>query len=288
MAPHADEASTTHSAFDAAMEKKGEDEYTRLHKQHDLFKIATGGNFVQVPLPKDQPICIIDSATNDGVWLVEVGEQYPNATLVGADNNPAHFTQIKKLPPNLSFKTQSIFDPWPAEDKEAYDLVHQRCILALFSPAQGQAAIEGLYSLVKPGGYIQIIEGDLLSFDGGADRPGMAALMDFCEKAFPKAGMNNTAGRYLKDWLETAGATEVESKIISYEMGAAAKTKDMKEATTDHIMDMIDNIEKVAAMIPNYWFTPDDFRKLKEAVFEDMQKVGNTWRYHLATGKKPA
>jgi len=289
MAPHAQdeaEAATTHTAFDQAMEKKGQDEYTRLRKQHDLFRIAVQ-DLVQVPISRDAPVRIIDSATNDGTWLVDISTQFPNATLVGADNNPTHFKQIKNLPPSISFKTQSIFDPWPVEDKNAYDLVHQRCILALFSPAQGQAAIEGLFGLVRPGGYIQIIEGDLLSFDGGVNHPGMAKLMDFCEKAFPKAGMNNTAGRYLKGWLEEAGAVDVQSKIISYEMGAAANTQDLKDATTDHIMDMIGNIEKVASMIPNYWFTPDDFKKLKEAVFDDMQTVGNTWRYHLATGKKP-
>jgi hypothetical protein len=53
---------------------------------------------------------------------------------------------------------------------------------------------------------IQLVESDLPAFDGGEERPGMAALMDFCEKAFPKAGMNNTAGRYLKGWLESAGS----------------------------------------------------------------------------------
>jgi hypothetical protein len=30
-------------------------------------------------------------------------------------------------------------------------------------------------------------------------------------------------------------------------MGAAAKTEEMREATTDHIMDMIGNIEKIAS-----------------------------------------
>ena len=87
----------------------------------------------------------------------------------------------------------------------------------------------------------------MLSFDGGANHPGIAKLMDFCEKAFPKAGMNNTARRYLKGWLEEAGAVDVQSKIISYEMGAAAKMQDLKGATTDHIMDTIGNIEKVAS-----------------------------------------
>jgi hypothetical protein len=99
--------------------RKAITKYTHLRKQHVLFKIATGGELIHVPLPADQPIRILDSATNDGTWLVEVGAQYPNATLVGTENNTAHFTQIQNLPNNLSFKTLSIFDPWPAEDWEA-------------------------------------------------------------------------------------------------------------------------------------------------------------------------
>jgi chemotaxis methyl-accepting protein methylase len=79
---------------------------------------------------------------------------------VGTDASYQHFCQIpcNLNPGNISFKVQNLLEEWPAEDKEAYDLVHQRYCLALFTPAQDQEIIERLWELVKPGGYIQYVE----------------------------------------------------------------------------------------------------------------------------------
>jgi len=42
-----------------------------------------------VPLPKDEPIRILDSATGEGIWMIQEAEHYPNATFVGIE--PAGF-----------------------------------------------------------------------------------------------------------------------------------------------------------------------------------------------------
>lgn len=296
-------ANVARSAFDATIQSQGSEEYIRLRKQHALIRFAMGEELVRVPLPKNGPARILDSATGDGTWMVDVAAQFPMASMIGADVDAKHFEQLPQevLPSRIKFKTQSVFDPWPPEDQEAYDLVHQRLLLAIFSPDKSKAAVEGLFSLVKPGGYIQLVESDLLSFDREG-HPGMTMFMDFAEKAFPMANMNHIAGRFLKEWLEGAGAIDIEQKQFTYGMGAQAETQEMKNATTKHIMTMISNLEMITSRkcfqgcpftllnaklgIPNYWYTPENFKKLKDAVLREMQQQGNTWRYWLATGRK--
>lgn len=61
--------------------------------------------------------------------------------------------------------------------------MHQRFALASFKPELGEKATERLFGLVKPGGYIQMVDGDLLGFEG-KDHPAMAEMMRFMERAF--------------------------------------------------------------------------------------------------------
>lgn len=100
------------------MEVRQDDEYVRLRIQHELHKSAMGDELVKVPIAKDAHFRILDSATGDGLWMKEVAAAYPNATLLGTDIIPKHFVQIPDLPPRISFKIQSILEPWPAEDRE--------------------------------------------------------------------------------------------------------------------------------------------------------------------------
>ncbi|KAF2869623.1 methyltransferase GliN [Massariosphaeria phaeospora] len=262
-------------------------ETERLRKQHALMLHAMDGDLVRVPLTKHSPIRILDSGTGDGTWLGDVAKRYPNASLVGTDVDASGFDQPRPelLPSRIELKTQSILEPWPQEDQEAYDLVHQRFVLALFSADKSEAAVKGLFGLVKRGGYIQLVESDLTSFDRDGHR-GMSMFMDFAAKAFPEANLNNCPGRFSKDWLETAGAVDVETKQITCGMGAQADTPTLREETTDHVITMIENIESITSRIPGYWYSRADYQSLKDAVLQEMEETGNTWRYWLATGRK--
>ena len=235
----------TRKAVDAEFRSQPDDESLRLQKQNALIKFAMDGVLVRAPLSSDEPLRILDSGTGDGSWIFDVAKDFPNATFLGTDVQGNGFPGTHVIPPNIVFKTQSIFESWPKEDWEAYDLVHQRLVLALFNADKSKDAVENLFKLVKPGGYIQLFESDLLTFDRDGHR-GMSMFMDFVDKAFPLANMNHRPGKYLKEWLENAGATDIECKQITYGIGASA-TESLQADTTDHIITMIEKIESITS-----------------------------------------
>lgn len=37
---------------------------------------------------------------------------------------------------------------------------------------------------------------------------------------------------------------------------------------------------------PGYWYTPEDFKMLADAVSQEMESTGNTWKFWLVTAQK--
>lgn len=40
--------------------------------------------------------------------------------------------------------------------------------------------------------------------------------------------------------------------------------------------------------MPNYWYTPADFDRLKTELTHELQTQGNIWRFWVAVAKRPA
>ena len=75
--------------------------------------------------------------------------------LVGTDIDSTNFP--RDPPASQTYQVQDISKPWPAEWKESFDLVHQRlALMAIGAPASQM--VQHLAALVKPGGWIQLIE----------------------------------------------------------------------------------------------------------------------------------
>jgi hypothetical protein len=103
----------------------------------------------------------------------EVRQDYQlanRAALVATDVVPAYFPKPETLGQGIEFRVNSITAPWPDVDKNSFDLVHHR--LGLFATgAELEAAVAGLIDLVKPGGWIQMVDDDLTGPEAAPDSP---------------------------------------------------------------------------------------------------------------------
>ncbi|CAG8958460.1 hypothetical protein HYFRA_00009774 [Hymenoscyphus fraxineus] len=270
------------------MSQRQQAEYERLRLQHELHKRAMSGELVRVPLSKTQPIRILDSATGDGFWMLDVSKQYPLASFVGTDLFPNHFKQLKNLPASISFKAQNVLSDWPDEDSNAYDLVHQRHCIGQFSPEKAAAVIKRLFSLVKPGGYLQIVEASNTHFDAGDKHVYMERAMEFLVRYFAEFGATASPGPSAVGWMREAGVVDIREEVLSIPIGVKAVTPEDQAATTANILNIIDNFAAVGSKNPDHWFTPDDFKALREGLVEELATNGNTWRFWVVTGRKPA
>lgn len=123
-------------------------------------------------------------------------------------------------PKNLSFHAQSILDPFPEEDLGTYDLVGVRAFAFVLAGEQWQNAVKNLITLLKPGGYLQWIDGDmsdpkLFQTEAGASRAGCLETNEAWMALTRKTGRRGNECFGLKNWFVGGGLVEVGEDVFS-------------------------------------------------------------------------
>ncbi|KAI1823900.1 S-adenosyl-L-methionine-dependent methyltransferase [Xylaria intraflava] len=199
--------------------------------QHDVIREAMGG-LITCPIDlRKQGIRVLDSGTEDGYWLQDLASRYPiatDATLVGTDITD--FKIRKNLDASsITFQIQSITSPWPQEWKRSFDLVHQRLVLGACGGFPFAEAIKNLSGLVKPGGWIQLVEPDQTC--GISDGPAMRDFITLVTAVFEHMGGHVRYAYGIKTWLEEAGMVDIEERGIPLFLGAAIPDENLAKRT---------------------------------------------------------
>lgn len=146
----------------------------------------------------------------------------------------------------ITFHNQSVTDPWPAEWRDSFDLVHQKLVLAACDPASAKRAVAELFAMVKPGGWIQLLECD----HSGGFTPEQAAMYpatkrfgDLVLNAMAASGKSGQYGKSLRGWLREAGAVDVVETQMDCPVGARATTEELKEHTKENMLSVVRNLK---------------------------------------------
>ncbi|KAJ5409556.1 uncharacterized protein N7487_003915 [Penicillium crustosum] len=262
-------------------------EYDRLRTQHSLVKTAMHGKLLYSPVDFNQPdLRILDSATAEGTWLIDLAQSTSStATLIGTDVAPQHFTPPDRRPSNVHLTTHSILDIWPEDFQNSFDVVHQRFVLTVCSDQAAQDAVRNLFACVKPGGWIELHEGNMLTIQEGPNHPAFMQFRDIMVKAWAAIGNQPSPGNFLVPWLKEVGAVDVQEEIQTIEVGAAAKDKDQGERAVVVLLHLLDGMKMMLGDKPGQP-TKAEFDELQVQLEEELRTVGNTYCYHLAWGRK--
>ncbi|KAJ4854542.1 methyltransferase domain-containing protein [Trichoderma breve] len=262
-------------------------EYDRLRIQHELAKTAMQGKLLYSPVDLAQPnLRVLDSATGEGTWLIDLAQSVPaSASLFGADIAPQHFMSQDQRPPNVHLSGHSIFDPWPAEYQGSFDVVHQRFVLTVGSDETAQEAVKLLFACVKPGGFIELHEGDMLSIQEGPDHVAFMKFRDIMVNAWNSIGHQPSPGSFLVQWLKAAGAINIQQDRQTIKVGAAADDKELGEKAMAVLLHLLDGMKKMLSDKPGQP-TSSEFDDLRSELEHELRTVGNVYYYHLAWAQK--
>ncbi|KAK7746791.1 hypothetical protein SLS53_001979 [Cytospora paraplurivora] len=274
------------------MESEGERK--RLASNHFIIKDAMGGKLVRAPVDFSRPVKILDSGTADGTWLLDLASSLPSILadtheFVGTDLNPAPFP--RSVPPNVTFTVHDIKKPWPESQHGQFDLVHQRLTLLGAGP-NPSAAISHLYSIVKPGGWVQISEGTMDFPSDIVNEERTPAYIDMLQLMRSVAGVVGAEwhlGRSLKGLLEEAGFTDVSEEDVMLNMGRTNKDEELAKQGAETCGVAVQGLSNFAKNFPpeKQPLPAERYETLPADLEKELTEKGAVYPLRVVWGRKP-
>ena len=249
-------------------------EINRLDFQHYMLRYALQGNYAA---PLRQPGEILDIACGTGRWAIEMASLFPNANVVGFDLNPPPVeTGAATRPDNVTFVQANMLEGLPFPDN-SFDFVHQRLVIVALPTNQWVRQAQEMLRVTRPGGWVEIVEGDLLP--GG---PGVTTLNSLGEQMSQRRGMSFSNAARIAEYLEQAGVKQVQRKVVHLPVGQkAGRLGAMAEA------DYLAIYASVRAFLISQGLITEEHydRSLAQAQAE-LASGTLTWPFYVAYGQK--
>lgn len=144
----------------------------RMNLMHSLW-VKLFGYVIHPSIPKDSPdLRVADVGSGTGIWLLDVRDlTAPSARLEGLDISFDAAPPLETLPSNVKFRHWDVNEDVPRDLVGVFDIVHVRFLSCVLFSDQVPAAVERLFKMLKPGGYIQWGEPDFESIQIDKTRP---------------------------------------------------------------------------------------------------------------------
>ncbi|KAJ3575562.1 hypothetical protein NP233_g1012 [Leucocoprinus birnbaumii] len=135
-----------------------DEENQRLNRQHGLLTRTLPGGLIQAPVGLQDKDFVLDNATGNGVWLLELASKGPKgAQYIGIDMQPRLLPPPSSTPSNVQFIVKSILE-LPAEWTNRFTFVHQRLLVCALRKKEWPQVLKEIYRVLKPGGWVQLTE----------------------------------------------------------------------------------------------------------------------------------
>lgn len=275
-------------------------ESLRLQAQHDLVRSSLGGKLILCPINLNRSnLRILDSGTADGfflydLWRTEIptGESRETISLIGTDIAP--YPELTGLPHNISLHKHDIFKDWPTEWQGSFDLVHQRAVMANTGTIEeAMSVVRRLIQLVKPGGWIQLVDGQMPSnTEIEVNDPASQRLFKMLGQLLESRGMDPAQGTRLEEILRRAGEGGLlEEESIEAKSGTSRLGKGEvvgRQTSKVQLEGLWESAGKAFEIMPEPPISKEAWKVLKEELSTEAEKSGIDMYWHAAWGRKKA
>ncbi|KAI1803919.1 hypothetical protein F4811DRAFT_522876 [Daldinia bambusicola] len=209
-----------------------EAENKRLEQASAVVRAYMDGNLFLAPIDMtDGNLKVLDSATNDGFWLSQFQASLKDpssATLVGTDLQD-RFPNPPR--PGVHLQIQDINEPWPESWKSTFDYVHQALVL-FQAGLKKREAVHSLGELVKPGGWIELMEPqyDTTNENNG---PAFQQFLDMMDELWAMRGTKSDFAAGLEDMIKDAGFVDVKSVLLRIGIGPKHKNSELADISVE-------------------------------------------------------
>ncbi len=250
------------------------EEINRLDFQHYMLRFALRGNYAA---PLNGPRDILDVACGTVRWCAEMATLFPEANVVGLDVTPPDPAGVAAMRlDNFAFVQGNMLEGLPFPNN-SFDFVHQRLVIVALPTDQWVGQLQELLRVTRPGGWVELVEGDLLP--GG---PGLQVLNALGEQLSQRRGMSFNNASRIDQYLRAAGARRVERRVIQLPVGkSAGRLGAMAEADYLAILSSVRGF-----LIAQGAITEERYNQALAQAQAEMASGRLTWPFYIAYAQK--
>ncbi|GKZ76891.1 hypothetical protein AnigIFM56816_008997 [Aspergillus niger] len=271
-------------------------EIDRLQRQHNLILSSTGGLLLSTPLESNATLRILDAGAADGTWLRSLAEHYPNQkwSLHGIDIGSALFPPPSADGPIVDLQKHDVREPIPEHLHlpETFDIIHQRYLIWGLKSAEWSQALGNLRSVLKPGGWIQLVEAQWVDRDAPFDPvefPNLAKMSEMQKWSTDAFGMNAYIAYELEELLRHSGFVNITKTSFAIGYGAVAREEQWKVTSAYLLVEGYRSLghKMPPGGIPGVARTPAEFDAFLDDLRDEVLRHGYAPQLNIVIGQKP-
>lgn len=261
-----------------------EKEQDRLDMVHALHSVIKDDKLFFAPV---KPRRVLDVGTGTGLWAVLMGDDYPDAEVIGNDFSPI---QPRWVPPNVSFEVDDVESEWP--ERAPFNFIHVRYMAG--SIQDWPALLKNCYNSLSPGGWIECSDWDLLPYATDGSMPeddAMLKLHQYLVEATDKLGRTVRPGPSLEKWVKDAGFVNVKHEWRVVPFGLWAKSKKHKKSGALNQMQFMEGMEAftIGLFTSTLGWSAEEVQVFLERVRKDSLKKDRHRQinFHIVYAQRP-
>ncbi|EPB89357.1 hypothetical protein HMPREF1544_03866 [Mucor circinelloides 1006PhL] len=254
-------------------------EYDRLQRQHYLLKSTRKGN---TWAPIESPKVIVEAGTANGIWALEMATQYKESQVLGLDLKPPAFQHGN--PTNLRYNQTNVNEPWPMADATV-DFVFQRNMYLHIQKDQWPKVLHEMFRVLKPGGYIELIEADMWHHNPG---PVQIAFQTFYKDQCKLLDLDLEIADSLDAIIVEKGFELVEKRALDIPIGEWATEPELKQygfINKEIQKALLKN--KKATYVPKWGISPAEYDLAVSEVLDEFEQFKSFSRFNVWIARKP-
>lgn len=234
--------------------------------------------------------------TAPGTWLHDLSKILPNYqwNLHGVDIHEAFFPTASEAPVPLDLRKHDTNFEFPAAWKweDSFDIVHQRLLIWGIKTENWPTAIQNLLRLVKPGGWIELVEvvwvDDNVPIDA-TKHPELAKQRILECWTCDYHGFDIYVANKLEGLLKDAGCENVKKYQYDLGIGAKANQEEWKIPSTEMWNEIFRSFEHKMPLegIPGVARTPQELHDFLDKLNIEIKEHGYMPKVNFVIGRKP-
>lgn len=187
-----------------------------LQFQHKLFLREMKGELLPPSIPMENVQVVLDFICGPGSWCMDFSKRYPEKQVYGADINQAIINHARENATqsrsgNLEFVAIDRRNPVLPFPPQHFDLIHLQNGTSFFTLAQWPQIMAELACLLKPGGWLNLVDFEM----GPASQPALDRVLTLLGQMLAKMDRSISADHKLPLTGSTLGPRRMSQQLFT-------------------------------------------------------------------------